>query len=121
MKVMLVDDSNTMRRIQRNLMEQAGISDIQEAIDGKDALDKLSENMFDLILLDVNMPNMDGFTFLKTVRGMDKFKNVKIVMCTSESEKDKIMDAIKSGANNYIVKPFTPEVLHAKLKELKMA
>ena len=120
MKVMLVDDSNTMRRIQRNTVEQAGFADIVEAVDGKDAFEKLSANMADVVLLDWNMPNMDGITFLKTIRGIERFNSVKVIMCTSESEKAKILEAIKSGANSYIVKPFTPEVLVAKLKELKL-
>ena len=120
MKVMLVDDSNTMRRIQKNVIEQVGITDIAEAADGKDAYEKLSENPVDIILLDWNMPNMDGITFLKAIRSMEKFNAIKVIMCTSESEKPKILEALKAGANSYIVKPFTPEVLTAKLKELKL-
>jgi two-component system chemotaxis response regulator CheY len=115
---MLVDDSTTIRRIQRNVLEKIGIKDIVEASDGQDALNKLSESPVDLILLDWNMPKMDGFTFLKTIRGMDKFKSVKVIMCTSESEKTKIVDAIKAGANSYVVKPFTPEILEEKLREI---
>lgn len=118
MKLMLVDDSTTIRRIQRNVLEKIGIKDIVEASDGQDALNKLSESPVDLILLDWNMPKMDGFTFLKTIRGMDKFKSVKVIMCTSESEKTKIVDAIKAGANSYVVKPFTPEILEEKLREI---
>jgi len=116
MKVMLVDDSATMRRIQRTQLTGMGVQDIIEASDGKDALVKLSESgPVDQVLLDWNMPNMDGLTFLKTVRGDDRFKNVKIIMCTSESEKSRVMEALKAGANNYIIKPFTPEALKEKL------
>ena len=120
MKVMLVDDSNTMRRIQRNVLEKLGHSDITEAGDGKEALTVLDGTMVDLILLDWNMPNMDGLTFLKTIRGVDKYKTIKVIMCTSESEKTKIIEAIKCGANSYVVKPFTPEILQEKLKDLKL-
>jgi two-component system, chemotaxis family, chemotaxis protein CheY len=116
MKMMLVDDSTTMRRIQRTQLEALGIKDIIEAGDGQDALGKLKENMpVDVILLDWNMPVMDGYAFLKEVRAQECYKDVKIIMCTSESEKTKVMEALKAGANNYIVKPFTPEAIKKKL------
>ena len=118
MKIMLVDDSNTMRRIQRNALEQAGLADIVEAVDGKDAYEKLSVTEVGLILLDINMPNMNGMELLRKIRATDQFKNTKVIMCTSESEKQKIVDAMKAGANNYIVKPFTPKVLKTKLMEM---
>lgn len=120
MKFMLVDDSNAMRRIQKNVLEKLGIADIVEACDGKDAFEKVIDNPPDVMLLDVNMPRMDGFELLKNLRGMDKFSSIKIIMCTSESEKSKIMEAIKLGANNYVVKPFTPDVLKEKLKDMKL-
>jgi two-component system chemotaxis response regulator CheY len=116
MKVMLVDDSVTMRRIQKTQIQGLGINDIIEAGDGEEASRKLQENMpLDLILLDWNMPVMDGLTFLKKVRADASFKNVKIIMCTSESEKTRVVEALKAGANNYLVKPFTPEALKEKL------
>lgn len=116
MKVMLVDDSVTMRRIQKTQIQGLGINDIVEAGDGEEAMRRLQENMpLDLILLDWNMPVMDGFTFLKKVRSDASFKNVKIIMCTSESEKTRVVEALKAGANNYLVKPFTPEALKEKL------
>jgi two-component system chemotaxis response regulator CheY len=116
MKVLLVDDSVTMRRIQKTQINTLGITDIIEAGDGQEALGKLKGSMpLDLILLDWNMPVMDGITFLKTVRADDTYKDVKIIMCTSESEKSRVVEALKSGANNYIIKPFTPEALKEKL------
>ncbi|MCL2688872.1 MAG: response regulator [Chitinispirillia bacterium] len=116
MKVLLVDDSVTMRRIQKTQIGTLGITDVIEAGDGQEALGKLKGNMpIDLVLLDWNMPVMDGITFLKTVRADDTFKDVKIIMCTSESEKTRVVEALKSGANNYIIKPFTPEALKEKL------
>lgn len=116
MKVMLVDDSVTMRRIQKTQMQGLGINDIIEAGDGEEASRKLQENMpLDLVLLDWNMPVMDGLTFLKKVRADASYKNVKIIMCTSESEKTRVVEALKAGANNYLVKPFTPEALKEKL------
>lgn len=116
MRVLLVDDSITMRRIQKNQINTLGVSDVVEAGDGEEAWARLKESMpVDLILLDWNMPVMDGLTFLKKVRSDDSYKNVKIIMCTSESEKSRVVEALKSGANNYIVKPFSPEALKEKL------
>lgn len=116
MKVMLVDDSSTMRRIQRNQITALGVTDIVEAENGQHALDLLKINMpIDVILLDWNMPIMDGITFLKMVRADPSFKQVKIIMCTSESEKSHVVEALKVGANNYIVKPFTQDALKEKL------
>ncbi|KMQ52424.1 Chemotaxis regulatory protein CheY [Chitinispirillum alkaliphilum] len=116
MKVLLVDDSVTMRRIQKTQITSLGISDVIEAGDGEEALGKLKSNMpVDLILLDWNMPVMDGITFLKKVRQDPAYKQVKIFMCTSESEKSRVVEALKAGANNYIVKPFTPEALKEKI------
>ncbi len=116
MKILLVDDSNTMRRIQKTQLGNLGISDIVEAENGDAALGKLdAEGPFDTVLLDWNMPVMDGMTFLKNVRSSGNHPNLKIIMCTSESEKSKVVEALKAGANNYLVKPFTPEALQEKL------
>lgn len=116
MKVLLVDDSATMRRIQKTQLNGLGISDIIEAGDGNEAMEKLKTNMpIDLIMLDWNMPVMDGFTFLTKVREDATYKGVKVIMCTSESEKTRVVEALKAGANNYLVKPFTPEALKEKL------
>ena len=116
MKVLLVDDSSTMRRIQKTQLTGLGVKEIIEAADGEQAMVHLHNNMpVDCILLDWNMPVMDGMTFLKKVRADGKYKDVKVIMCTSESEKAKVIDALKAGANNYIVKPFGPEALQEKL------
>ena len=116
MKVLLVDDSATMRRIQKTQLAGMGVTDVVEAVDGEQALTQLTNNMpIDSILLDWNMPVMDGLTFLKKVRENAAYKDVKIVMCTSESEKNKVVEALKAGANNYIIKPFQPDALKEKL------
>jgi len=116
MKILLIDDSTTMRRIQKTQINGLGITDVVEASDGEDGLKKLEQSMpVDLIMLDWNMPVMDGLTFLKKVRSIDTYKDVKIIMCTSESEKTRVVEALKAGANNYLVKPFTPEALKEKL------
>jgi len=116
MRVLLVDDSSSMRTIQRSQLNKLGITDIVEAEDGFDGLMKLADNMpVDLICLDINMPNMDGMTCLKKIRENDSYKDLKIIMITSESEKKKVIEAISSGASNYLVKPFTPEAFKEKL------
>lgn len=116
MRVLLVDDSVTMRRIQKTQLNSLGISDIVEAGDGEEALTKLSNSMpVDLIMLDWNMPVMDGITLLKKIRTENQYQSIKVIMCTSESEKNKVVDALKSGANNYLIKPFTPDALKEKL------
>lgn len=117
MKILLIDDSATMRRIQKTQVNGLGITDVIEASDGEDGLKKLEQSMpVDLVMLDWNMPVMDGLTFLKKVRSIDTYKDVKIIMCTSESEKTRVVEALKAGANNYLVKPFTPEALKEKLE-----
>ncbi len=116
MKLMLVDDSSTMRRIQKTQLTNLGVSTVIEAENGEQALSVLSENMpVDVVLLDWNMPVMDGITFLRQARTKPEYKDVKIIMCTSESEKERVVEALKAGANNYIVKPFTPQALKEKL------
>jgi two-component system, chemotaxis family, chemotaxis protein CheY len=116
MKLLVVDDSNTMRRILKTQLESMGITSIVEASNGEEALGVLQQNMpIDIIILDWNMPVMDGITFLKKVRADASYKGVKIVMCTSESEKTRVVEALKEGANNYLVKPFTPEAVKEKL------
>lgn len=116
MRILLVDDSTTMRRIVLNQIKSAGVDDIIEATNGEEGLALLASSMpIDLIVLDINMPVLDGMAMLRKVRAEPKYNNVKIVMVTSESEKTKVMDAIAAGANDYLVKPFTPENLIKKL------
>ncbi|MBD3419170.1 MAG: response regulator [Chitinivibrionales bacterium] len=116
MRVLLVDDSNTMHKIQRNQLGGIGITDIIDAANGQEGMEKLAENMpVDIVLLDINMPIMDGMAMLRNVRQNPAYKDVKIIMVTSESEKSKVIEAVGAGANGYIVKPFTPEVFKEKL------
>jgi len=115
MKVLLVDDSRTMRNIQKSALAQIGYSDITEACDGQDALSRVNAQIPDLILLDWNMPNMDGLTFLKAFRTSNK--ETQVIMVTTESEKSRVVEAIKAGVNNYLVKPFTPEQLNQRITE----
>lgn len=116
MRILLVDDSNTMRRIVQNQIKSVGNNEIIEAGNGEEGLALLASNMpVDLIVLDINMPVLDGMAMLRKVRAEPKYSSIKIVMVTSESEKTKVMDAIAAGANDYLVKPFTTENLLKKL------
>jgi len=118
LKILAVDDSPTMRRIIINTLKRAGFQDVVEAQDGKDALAKLKVDKFNFIITDWNMPEMDGLTFVNTIRGMDEFKDLPILMVTTRSVKDDIVEAMKAGVNNYIVKPFTPDTLKAKIEQV---
>ncbi|MEO0716227.1 MAG: response regulator, partial [Planctomycetota bacterium] len=109
MRILLVDDSKTMRNIQKSVLSQLGYTDIEEACDGQDALSKVGAYAPELLLVDWNMPNMDGLTFVKTYRKTDK--TTPIIMVTTEAEKARVIEAIKAGVNNYVVKPFTPDLL----------
>ena len=115
MKVLLVDDSKTMRNIQKSILTQLGVTELEEACDGLDALSKVNSFSPDLILLDWNMPNMDGLTFIKEYRGSGA--TTPVIMVTTEGEKSRVIEAIKAGVNNYVIKPFTPEVLNQRIKE----
>lgn len=119
MKILLVDDSTTMRRIQKNTLEKLGHSDIVEAGDGVEAIAKLQAGGFDLVLMDWNMPNMTGIEALKKIKGDPALKAVPVIMVTSESEKSRILEAIQSGAANYLVKPFQAETLAEKIAAVK--
>lgn len=118
MKILVVDDFSTMRRIVKNLLRQIGYSDIEEAEDGEQAYSKLKNGGFSFVVSDWNMPNMDGLELLKKVRSDPELKDLPILMVTAEAEKDKVVTAIQAGVNNYIVKPFTGEVLKEKMDKI---
>ncbi len=116
--IITVDDSSTMRRIIKNTLTKLGFSNILEAVNGVEGLEVLANNKVDLIITDWNMPEMDGLTFVKTLRAKDEFKEVPILMVTTEAAKEDILTALRSGVNNYVVKPFTPETLQEKIFKL---
>lgn len=118
-KVLVVDDFPTMRRIVKNLLKQIGFENIDEAEDGVQALNKLRGGSYGLVVSDWNMPIMEGIDLLRNVRQEpEPLKNVPFLMVTAEAEKEKVIEAIKAGVDNYIVKPFTAEVLKEKLEKI---
>ena len=117
LKILAVDDSPTMRRIIINTLKRAGYNEVVEATDGKDALAKLKVEEVNFVITDWNMPEMDGLTFVTTLRSMEEYKSIPILMVTTRSVKDDIVDALKAGVNNYIAKPFTPDTLKQKIEQ----
>jgi len=119
-KVMIVDDSSTMRRIISSVVKQIGIDEdyIGLAVDGMDALGQLKSTKYDLVLTDWNMPKMNGLQLVKNLRTLPKYATTPILMITTEGGKSEVVTALKSGVNNYIVKPFSAETLKAKLEPL---
>lgn len=113
--VLFVEDSPTMRRIISNSLRKLGFSDIIEAENGVDALEKIKGRNVDLVVTDWNMPEMNGADLVKTLRGMPDFSETPIVMITTRGMKDDVMTAMRLGVNGYVIKPFTPEILRSKL------
>ncbi len=115
MKALVVDDSDTMRRILKTTLLQVGFTEFGEAGDGMEAIAEASKTQYDLILMDWNMPNMSGLDSLKKIR--EQGKTMPIIMVTTESEKSRVIEALKAGANNYIIKPFKPDSVIVKVQE----
>ena len=118
MKILVVDDFATMRRIVRNLLKELGFTKVDEADDGVMALKKLRASSFDFVILDWNMPNMTGIELLKQVKADTKLKHLPVLMITAEAKKENIVEAAQSGASGYIVKPFTAATLDEKLAKI---
>lgn len=117
MKILVVDDSSTMRRIINNTLQRLGYVDILEAEHGLEAWDILDQNSdIGVLITDWNMPEMNGLELVKKTRSDSRFVDIPIIMITTEGGKAEVITAIKAGVNNYIVKPFTPQVLKEKLE-----
>jgi two-component system chemotaxis response regulator CheY len=116
---MIVDDSATMRRILISTLHHIGLRDCVEAADGAEAL-KLFDDSIDCVLTDWNMPNMNGLEFVKALRATEAGSRVPIILVTTRSVRDDIVEAARAGVTNYIVKPFTPQVLKTKLEQAKV-
>ncbi len=119
MKLLVVDDSSTMRRIIKNTLQRLGHEDILEAEHGLEAWGLLCANSdIDVLITDWNMPEMNGLELVKKVRAEAKYVDMPIIMVTTEGGKAEVITALKAGVNNYIVKPFTPQVLKEKLEDV---
>ncbi|MBW8888881.1 MAG: response regulator [Fibrobacteres bacterium] len=115
MKILLVDDSGTMRQIQKMILQGIGLTDVIEAADGSQAIKMAVEQRPALILMDWNMPGMKGIEALRKLKAADVTKAIPVIMVTSESEKSHVLEAVRAGAANYMVKPITAEVVKEKL------
>lgn len=118
MKILIVDDFSTMRRIIKNLLRDLGFNNTQEADDGNSALPMLQSGNFDFLVTDWNMPGMTGIDLLKAVRADAKLAGLPVLMVTAEAKKDQIIEAAQAGVNGYIVKPFTAVTLKEKIDKI---
>ncbi|HEY4075901.1 MAG TPA: response regulator [Rhizomicrobium sp.] len=116
--VLIVDDYNTMLRLIRNLLQQIGIENVDDATNGEDALAKLNTGRYGLCISDWNMPNMSGLDLLKNVRANEKIRNLPFILVTAESKTENVIAASKAGVSNYIVKPFNAETLRTKIDKV---
>lgn len=118
MKILIVDDFSTMRRIIKNLLRDLGFTNTSEADDGQTALPMLKNGDFDFLVTDWNMPGMTGIELLKHVREDEKLKDLPVLMVTAEAKRDQIVAAAQAGVNGYVVKPFTAAVLKEKIEKI---
>ncbi len=117
-KILVVDDAPMIRRILKNLLKEMGFTNIEEAEDGMVALQKLRQQKFDFVITDWNMPNLTGIELVQEIRKDPNLKHLPVMMVTAEAKKENIILALKSGVNNYIVKPFTPENVKSKIEAI---
>lgn len=118
MKILIVDDFSTMRRIIKNLLRDLGYNNTAEADDGSTALPQLMNGSFDFLITDWNMPNMAGIDLLKAVRADARLKDMPVLMVTAEAKRDQIVEAAQAGVNGYIIKPFTADTLREKIDKI---
>lgn len=118
MQILVVDDYQTMLRILKNLLKQLGFHNVEQAVDGREALSKLNSVKIDFIISDWNMEPMTGIELLKEVRGTEKLKHIPFIMVTAESKTENVIAAQQAGVSNYIVKPFNAETLKGKMESV---
>ena len=118
MKILIVDDFSTMRRIIKNLLRDLGFTNTQEADDGLTALPMLQKGDFDFLVTDWNMPGMTGIDLLKHVRADERLSAMPILMVTAEAKRDQIVEAAQAGVNGYVIKPFTAAALKEKIEKI---
>ena len=120
-KYLVVDDFSTMRRIVKNLLQELGYQNVQEADDGKTAWPMLQSGNFDFVITDWNMPLMPGLDLLKAIRADERLKGLPVLMVTAEAKREQIVEAVQAGVSGYVVKPFTAEILKQKLDKILQA
>lgn len=118
MKILVVDDFATMRRIVKNVLKQIGFTNITEVENGREAIKELKKAPYDLVLCDWNMPEVTGIEVLNAIRAEPSLKDLPFVMVTAEAQKDNIIEAVKAGVTSYVVKPFTAETIEEKLRKI---
>lgn len=118
LKVLVVDDMSTMRRIIKNVLKQIGYTDMEEAENGEEGLKKLKNGGFGLVVSDWNMPVMMGIDMLRAIRADPELKHLPVLMVTAEAQKENIIEAVQAGVSNYVVKPFTADALLEKLQKI---
>ena len=118
MKILVVDDFSTMRRIVKNLLQELGYNDITEADDGNTALPLLKNGSFDFLITDWNMPSMPGLDLLKAVRADGKLAKMPVLMLTAEAKREQIIEAAQAGVSGYVIKPFTAVTLKEKIDKI---
>lgn len=118
MRILVVDDFSTMRRIVKNILKQLDFTNIVDADDGTTAWEILNKDKIDFIVSDWNMPNMSGLELLKKVRNSEEFADMPFLMVTAEGQQEHIIEAVQAGVSNYIVKPFTPETVEQKIEKI---
>ncbi len=118
MKILVVDDMSTMRRIVKNILKQLGFANLEEAENGQEALTKLRAERYGFVVSDWNMPVMAGIDLLRAIRADETLKHIPVLMVTAEGQKENLVEAIQAGVSNYIVKPFTAETLQEKIGKI---
>lgn len=118
LKVMVIDDQLTMRSLVRASLQQIGVNDVREYPGGANALEDMKSNVPNIVISDYNMPGMDGLEFLRAIRAKPEYKSTVFILLTGRADRDLVVQAVKLGANNYLVKPFTAAVLKQKIEQV---
>ncbi len=118
MRILVVDDFSTMRRIVKNILKQLGYTNVVDADDGTTAWEVLNKDNIDFVITDWNMPNMSGLELLKKIRNSEEFADMPVLMVTAEAQQENIIEAVQAGVSNYIVKPFTADAIEQKIDKI---
>ena len=118
MRILVVDDFSTMRRIVKNILKQLGFTNVVDADDGSSAWEVLNKDKIDFVISDWNMPTMSGLELLKKIRNSEEFSDLPFLMVTAEAQQENIIEAVQAGVSNYIVKPFTADAIEQKIDKI---